>query len=72
MATRDVEALSGSGESGSEDQATSRLLVVPQPLKASKPFDLSRKRKIAVNLPCGKHSCKSTNVVTAVVALATC
>lgn len=41
-------------------------------LKALKPSNSSRKWKIAVNLPHGKRSSKSTDIVTAAVASAMC
>ena len=76
MATRDMEAVSGSGESGNkEDQATSTTSTATASVslldrvKALKPSDLSRKQKIAVNLPHGKRLCKSINVATAAVTV---
>ena len=74
MAASEVEVVPASdrdSESESEVQQTSgtsntTVVSLLDQLKAPKPSDLSRKRKVAVNPPCGKHLCKSTNVVTAV------
>ena len=74
MAASEVEVVPASNrDSGSESEVqqtsgTSNTTVVSllDRLKAPKPSDLSRKRKVDVNPPCGKRSCKSTNVATAV------
>ena len=69
----------GSGESGNEeDRATSttRTTIAAEHLlerlKVPKPSNLSRKRKIAGNLPRGKRLCKNTDAVTTAVASAMC
>ena len=70
-ASKEVVLANGSDlGSETEDQQTTSsssatVVSLLDRLRAPKPSDLARKRKVAVNPPRGKRSCKSMNVSTA-------